>query len=154
MCPLCRVAQKADREYIWHFFDEGAGQGESIDTVRRACGFCGEHVEMLRRIEVDGMNSTLCDSLAGIVEDLDSLTPEARFRRAPCPACANRAQVLEANAPYLLDEFATSPGCREAFEGSPGLCFAHVEVVWEIVQAPGPSPDPRGAAQGGTFVAA
>jgi hypothetical protein len=30
-----------------------------IDTVRRACRFCGEHVEMLRRIEVDGMNSTL-----------------------------------------------------------------------------------------------
>jgi hypothetical protein len=22
MCPLCRVAHKADREYLWHFFEE------------------------------------------------------------------------------------------------------------------------------------
>ena len=136
MCPLCRVAHKADREYIWHFFDEGADQGESIDAVRRSCGFCAEHIEMLRRIEVDGMNSTLSlstmfvDTLAGIVEDLDALTPEAHFRRAPCPACANRQATLRTNARYLLDELATSSGHRQAFEGSPGLCFAHFELVW------------------------
>jgi hypothetical protein len=141
ICPLCRVAHKADREYIWHFFDEGVDQGESIDTVRRACGFCAEHVEMLRRIEVDGMNSTLSlstlfvDSMVGIVEDLDSLTPEARFRRGPCPACANRRQALQVNAQYLLDELATSPGHRKTFEDSPGLCFAHFELVWEVARA-------------------
>lgn len=129
MCPLCRVAHKSDREYIWHFFDEGADQGESIDAVRRARGFCDEHIEMLRRIEIEGMNSTLAistmfaDTFPGIVEDLDSLTPDAHFRRAPCPACANRDERLHANAQYLLDELATSPGHRETFEASPGLCF-------------------------------
>ena len=51
------------------------------------------------------MNSTLslstmfADSLAGIAEDLDSLTPEARFPRALCPACANREHALGANEP-------------------------------------------------------
>ena len=51
------------------------------------------------------MNSTLslspmfADSLAGIVEDLDSLTPEVRFPRALCPACGNREQALQANEP-------------------------------------------------------
>jgi hypothetical protein len=142
MCLLCRIAHKADREYIWHFFDEGADQGEPVETVRRACGFCAEHVEMLRRIEVDGMNSTIAlstmfaDTLAGVVEDLDSLTSEAGFHRAACPACANRQWALETNARYLLDELATSPGHREAFEASPGLCFAHFELAWTIARAP------------------
>jgi hypothetical protein len=27
MCPLCRVAHEADREYMWHFFDEAADRG-------------------------------------------------------------------------------------------------------------------------------
>jgi predicted dithiol-disulfide oxidoreductase (DUF899 family) len=48
MRPPCRVAHKADREYIWHLFDEGADQKESIERFRRACGFCGDRVEMLR----------------------------------------------------------------------------------------------------------
>jgi hypothetical protein len=140
MCPLCRVAHKADREYIWQFFDEGADQGESIEAVRRACGFCAEHIEMLRRIEMDGMSSTLAisvmfaDTFAGIVEDLEALKPDAHFRRAQCPACANRERRLRANAGYLLDELATSPGRREMFAASPGLCFAHFELVWDIAQ--------------------
>ncbi len=140
MCPLCRVAHKADREYIWHFFDEGSDQGEAIDEVRHACGFCDAHIEMLRRIEVDGMKSTLSlstmfvDTFAGIVQDLKSLGVGNRFRRAPCPACANRDELVRTNAQYLLDELATSPGHRETFEASPGLCFAHFELVWDAAK--------------------
>jgi hypothetical protein len=135
---MCRVAHKADREYIWHFFDAGADQGESIDEVRRACGFCQEHIQMLCRIATEGMNSTLAistmfaETFAGIVDDIESLTPRARFERAPCPACTNRDERLRANARYLLDELATSPGHRERFEASPGLCFGHFELVWKI----------------------
>jgi uncharacterized protein DUF6062 len=141
MCPLCRVAHKADREYIWHFFDVGADQGESIDAVRRAYGFCAEHIEMLRRIDMDAMKSTLAitlmlaDTLAGIVEDLDTITPDRPFRRDPCPACANRDQHLRANARYLVDELATAPRHRLTFEASPGLCFVHFELVWELAPA-------------------
>lgn len=137
ICPLCRVAHKADREFIWHFFDEGADQGEAIDTVRQACGFCAEHIEMLRRIELDGMRSTLAistmfaDTFSGIVADLDRLGPRDAFRRAPCPACANRDERLRANAQYLLADLATSPGHRDTFAHSPGLCFPHFELVWE-----------------------
>ena len=140
MCPLCRVAHKADREYIWHFFDEGADQGDSIDAVRRAFGFCAQHIEMLRRIEIEGLRSTLAistmftDTFDGIVADLDRLAAGGSFRRAPCPACANRDKLVAANGQYLLDELATSPGDREDFESSPGLCFAHFELVWELAQ--------------------
>lgn len=135
MCPLCRVAHKADREYIWHFFDEGADSGDAIDEVRAACGFCAEHIEMLRRIE-DGMKSTLAistmfaDTLQGIVADLDALAPDDEFHAAPCPACASRDEHLRANAGYLLAELAHSPAHRETFESSPGLCFPHFELVW------------------------
>src|SRR5581483_3430654 len=62
MCPLCRVAHKADREYNWHFFDEGADCDDQIDQVRAAYGFCSEHVEMLRRLEMEGLDSTLAIS--------------------------------------------------------------------------------------------
>ena len=138
MCPLCRVAHKADREYIWHFFDEGADRGESIDTVRHAFGFCAEHIEMLRRIEVDGMKSTLAistmfaDTFAGIVEDLESVRAGDDFRREPCPACANRDELPRVNAQYLLDDLATTPARRQTFEASPGLCFEHFELTWTV----------------------
>jgi hypothetical protein len=36
------------------------------------------------------------------------------------------------NELYLLDGLATSPGHREKFEASPGLCFAHFELVWDL----------------------
>jgi len=143
MCPLCRVAHKADREYIWHFYDERSNDMSVIEEVRRSRGFCAEHTEMLRRIDIEDMNSTLsistmfADTFAGIVEDLEALTPAGSFRREQCPACANRDQYLRANAGYLLGELATSPPTRETFESSPGLCFEHFELVWEAAQ-PGP----------------
>lgn len=91
MCLLCRVAHKADREYIWHLFDEGSDQQESIEAVRHACGFCDQHIEMLRRIETDGLKSTLAistmfsDVVAGIVEDLREHVRkhDDRFRHEP-----------------------------------------------------------------------
>ena len=138
MCPLCRVAHKADREYIWHFYDEGADQGESIDELRRSRGFCAQHTEMLRKIDVEAMKSTLAittmfaDLLAGICEDLESLGPGVVFERTACPACVNRHRLVRANARYLLDELASSPGHRETFARSPGLCFAHFELTWSV----------------------
>jgi hypothetical protein len=140
MCPLWRVVHKADREFMWHFFDEGVDQGDSIDAVRRAFGFCDEHIDMLRRIEMEGMKSTLAistmfaNTFAGIVQDLEALSPRGSFHRSPCPACANRDERVQANAKYLLDELATSPGHRERFETSPGLCFGHFELVWDAAQ--------------------
>jgi len=141
MCPLCRVAHKADREYIWHFFDEGSDRGETLDTVSRAYGFCAEHIEMLRRIEVDGMKSTLSisillsDVLAAIDTDLDRLNPTLEFQPAQCPACGNRDERLQANAKYLLDELATTPARKADYETSPGLCFDHFALVWDSAES-------------------
>ena len=90
---------------------------------------------------MDAMRSTLAistmfaDTFSGIVEDLESLSAGSSFRRMPCPACLNRDERVQVNARYLLDQLATSPGHRETFESSPGLCFAHFELVWNSAQA-------------------
>ena len=109
--------------------------------MRRAFGFCAVHIEMLRRIEMDGMKSTLAistmfaDTFAGIAQDLEGLSPADSLTPARCPACANREELVAANARYLLDVLATSPGHRETFEASPGLCFPHFGLVWETAPA-------------------
>jgi hypothetical protein len=142
MCPLCRVAHKADREYAWQFSDERSNDGAVVDQVSEAFGFCAEHVEMLRRIDMESMHSTLAistmfaDAFAGIAAELGRLTPDADFHRERCPACASRGAYLHKNAVYLLDLLATSHADRQSFEASPGLCFPHFEVVWELASAP------------------
>jgi hypothetical protein len=57
ICPLCRVAHKADREYVWHFYDERSNDMGGVDEVRRAVGFCAEHIEMLHRVDVKDMKT-------------------------------------------------------------------------------------------------
>ena len=143
MCPLCRVAHKADREYIWHFYDERSNDMDAIDGVRRAFGFCAEHIEMLRRIDVEDMKTTLsisvlfADTFAGIVDQLRQISPDAAFEPARCPACVSRDEYLDRNALYLLDMVATSRGYREEFESSPGLCFPHFTLVWQSARTRG-----------------
>lgn len=143
MCPLCRVAHKADREYIWQFYDERSNDGAVIDEVSRAYGFCAQHIEMLRRIDIEDMKSTLAIStmfagtFAGIVRQLDQLAPEDSLRSGACPACSSRDTYLRKNAAYLLDLLTTSPGHREAFTRSAGLCFPHFALTWELAPARG-----------------
>jgi uncharacterized protein DUF6062 len=141
ICPLCRVAHKADREYIWQFYDERSNDGAVIDQVSRAYGFCTDHIEMLRRIDVEDMKSTLAistmfaDAFAGIVSHLETLTPDQEFEPEPCPACAARSSYLEKNAGYLLDLLASGPAYRESFRSSGGLCFPHFELTWQKAQS-------------------
>jgi Family of unknown function (DUF6062) len=143
ICPLCRVAHKADREYIWHFYDERSNDMDAVDEVRRAFGFCAEHVEMLRRIDIEDMKTTLsisvllADVFAGVVEQLQALSPDEPFAPAQCPACASRDEYVRRNAEYLLDMMATTRGYRNTFESSPGMCFPHFKFAWQLARTRG-----------------
>jgi hypothetical protein len=143
MCPLCRVAHKADRESTWQFYDERSNDGAVIDEVSRAFGFCAEHIEMLRRIDIENMKSTLAistmfaETFAGIAEQLAALTPDAELQSDRCPACAARDTYLQKNAVYLLDMLASSPGHRQSFQASAGLCFPHFKLTWELARSHG-----------------
>ncbi len=140
LCPMCRVAHKADREYIWHLYDEGSNDMDVIEGVQRAFGFCDEHIEMLRRIDVEDMKTTLsigvllADIFAGIVDQLEGLSPDRAFEPEQCPACASREDYLHRNALYLLDMVATNSAYRKQFSASSGLCFPHFKLVWQLAR--------------------
>lgn len=92
MCPLCRVAHKADREYIWQFYDERSNDGAVIDQVSRAYGFCAEHIEMLRRIDLEDMKSTLAITF----ENSPGLCfPHFKLAWEHAPSAADRALLLD-----------------------------------------------------------
>jgi hypothetical protein len=134
-CPLCRVAHKAEREYLWYFFDEYSTHGEALDEVRAAQGFCAAHADALRRIEVDGLQSTLGisetyeDTLTGLLEQLDELGRGRAFHRAQCPACTRRDDEVRRNAGYLIALLREDARSAERFASSPGLCVDHFALA-------------------------
>jgi hypothetical protein len=137
MCPLCHVAHKLDREYMWHFFDAYSDSGRAIDELRASGGLCAEHAAQLRAIEVDGLSSTLgistvyLETLEGIARELDAVDPARDLPpRAACPACAYRDDGLARQATYLHAVLDESENARERFAGGPGLCLAHLRVAW------------------------
>jgi hypothetical protein len=143
MCPLCRVSHKADREFLWHFFEEYSGTEDGTAALRAARGFCREHGEALRALEVDGLGSTLGvseileEAFAGIVAELDALVPgtPSMAAAAPCPACANRERELAANARFLGELLEDDARSRERFRDSRGLCLPHFALAWESAGA-------------------
>jgi hypothetical protein len=136
MCPLCRVAHKADREYIWQFSEEGFGNEETMETLARAHGFCAEHAEMLRRIDVEmksmlGISTIYVELFADLVAELAALDIERPRQGGACPACASREAAVHKNARYLLAGLTEPAGpLAEKFSSSPGMCFPHFELVW------------------------
>jgi hypothetical protein len=140
MCPVCRVAQKVDAEYIWYFFDEYSGDASTLDGLRRARGFCAEHADGLRQLEVDGFKSTLgisttyLDTVDGLLGELEALRTTDAFTSEPCPACAYRSHEVESNARYLLEELDENERSRQRFADGPGLCMRHFEHVWSLAE--------------------
>jgi Family of unknown function (DUF6062) len=137
VCPLCRVAHKIDREYIWHFFEQGSMNDAGINAFAGARGFCAEHAEQLRRVEVDGLRSTLGISdlylatIERLREDLQRLGSDGRLADEPCPACLYRRQGVLKNARYLLEELTDNQAFRDQLAASSGVCIPHFELAWE-----------------------
>jgi hypothetical protein len=136
MCPLCRVAHKADREYIWQFSEPGFGNEETMQALARAHGFCAEHAEMLRRIDSEmksmlGVSTIYVELFADLAAELEGLELKQLCEAGACPACASRDAALHKNARYLLATLtATAGSLAEKFSTSPGMCFPHFQLVW------------------------
>lgn len=94
---------------MWAFFDNYSSDDRTLDRLRAGRGFCAEHAERLRRLEVEGLHSNLgisnvyLDMFKGLEETLDVLElDEDLGERGPCPACAYRDEEVENNARFLL----------------------------------------------------
>ncbi|HWK28955.1 MAG TPA: DUF6062 family protein [Solirubrobacter sp.] len=138
-CPLCRVAHKADREYLWNFFEENVHTDAGVTALRAGRGFCLAHGEALCRLEIDGFGSTLGITeiyevaFAGIVAELDALDGAASAQpAAPCPACVNRERELHANARHLVALLGEDPRSRARYRTTDGLCLPHFALVWPL----------------------
>jgi hypothetical protein len=136
ICPLCRVAHKADREYMWHFSEEGNANVDTMGALAQGRGFCAEHTEMLVRIDRQmqsmlGAATIYAELFQDLARDLEVIAQGQKREAAPCPACANRDVALRQNARYLLVLLdAPRSTIAERFPSSPGLCFPHFELVW------------------------
>ena len=140
MCPLCRVAQKLDREYIWYFSDEWSSEEWAIDAFAAARGFCAQHAEQLREVEVIGLASTVgisdlyLETAQRLIRDLEALEDDGWLEQAECPACEHRRQGVDEHAAFLFRALAESPEFRAAYEASPGVCVEHFQMLWDTSQ--------------------
>lgn len=136
VCPLCRASHKLDREYVWGFFDKWSMHETAVEEFARAGGFCAEHAEQYRRIEVDVMRSTIgiCDvylpTLERVCEALPTLADDGRLNRERCPACLYRETGLANNTRYLLSELVEDSDFRDQLARSSGLCLPHFQLAW------------------------
>jgi Family of unknown function (DUF6062) len=141
VCPLCRASHKLDREYIWDFFDKRSMQDSAVEEFARAGGFCAEHAEQYRRIEVDTMQSTMgiadvyVPTLERLCGALAALGDAGRLTCERCPACVYRDAGLANNAHYLLIELVEDSEFRDQLAASAGLCLPHFQLAWGISQA-------------------
>jgi hypothetical protein len=127
-----------DGEYMWAFFDEYSQSDATLDRLRRSRGFCDEHAERLKRLEVEGLKSNLgistvyLDTFQGLADQLRSLRPGSDLSQPEeCPACQYRDEEVERNARYLLEEITANSSSRQRFLDSNGLCFPHFQLTWE-----------------------
>jgi hypothetical protein len=138
VCPLCRVVYKVDGEYMWAFLNDYSHEDAVLDRLRRSRGFCAAHAGRLRRLEVEGLGSNLgisgvyLDTLRGLQEELEGRALAAELPQPnKCPACQYRDEEVERNARYLIEEIISNLRSRELFLTGNGICFPHLQLVWE-----------------------
>jgi ATPase family associated with various cellular activities (AAA)/Family of unknown function (DUF6062) len=56
------------------------------------------------------------------------------INRAPPKTQAALLEAMQGRQVTTDEHLATNPGFREKFDASPGLCFAHFELVWNLAQ--------------------
>jgi ATPase family associated with various cellular activities (AAA)/Family of unknown function (DUF6062) len=56
------------------------------------------------------------------------------INRAPPKTQAALLEAMQERQVTTDEHLATNPGFREKFDASPGLCFAHFELVWNLAQ--------------------
>jgi hypothetical protein len=106
---------------MWHFFDEGSSNEDVLDEVRAAQGFCAQHADQLKRIEVDDTRSTVGISevyaytLEGLLADMQAggnvLALPSQAERHRWPARRARAVAPASDGGQSAVNFEACPAC-------------------------------------------
>lgn len=157
-CPVCRMVDRAVRQYVDVFFYENITNVERRAEVRAARGYCSVHGALLGgHSRMLGTAIIQHDVINDVLRELNRSLPKtdpapARPSRKPaalddlaaaplrnamlsavkprhmCPLCAYEHDT-ERNLLRTLVNDIHEPEMRAAFERSSGLCLPHVQVA-------------------------
>lgn len=96
-------------------FDDYSSDDKTLDRLHEARGFCAEHAERLRRLEVEGLYSDLgisnvyLGTLQGLEEALDSLDPSENQVSRPAAVKPRPSTLTPSNSDVYVA--LRQPGC-------------------------------------------
>lgn len=147
-CPLCRLADKAERTFIESLNYERVLDLKTRDHLKASRGLCRRHGEMWRQVQGSALGiaivyrisvlDLLRDS-AGAAEKVSSGGLLRRRDRAadlaqalsaaePCPACVVGEQTLSRYGAVLLRDV-PDPALQRHLVACGGLCLPHLRDV-------------------------
>ncbi|MCS6849076.1 MAG: DUF6062 family protein [Anaerolineae bacterium] len=153
-CPICRLVDRAVRQYVDVFFYESVTNVERRAEIREARGYCSVHGALLAgHARMLGIAIIQHDVINDVLREVNRILPEARAQRRPldqltgapmrrailgavkpkraCPLCEyerdQEGMLLHALAGEIQDE-----AMHHAFARSSGLCLPHLQALLQL----------------------
>lgn len=153
-CPICRLVDRAVRQYVDVFFYENVTNVERRAEIREARGYCSVHGALLAgHARMLGVAIIQHDVINDVLREVNRVLPETHAQRRPldhligapmrravldavkpkriCPLCEyERDQegiLLRTLADEIYDE-----AMRQAFARSSGLCLPHLHTLLQL----------------------
>ncbi|MCS7055513.1 MAG: DUF6062 family protein [Thermoflexales bacterium] len=150
-CPICRLVDRAVRQYVDVFFYENITNVERRAEIRAARGYCSAHGALLAgHARMLGVAIVQHDVINDVLREMNRLLPEAHARRLWLIGASLRRAVLDAIRPkricplceyerdqervllHALTDAIHDELLRRAFAGSSGLCLPHVQILLQM----------------------
>jgi hypothetical protein len=145
-CPLCRLAQKAERAYVDSVNYERVLDLNTRDALKASRGMCRRHTRMWEDVQGAALGLAIVYriSVLDLLRDTepDDSRGSSLFRRqakaeataaaldatAGCPACEVERGAVHRFGTLLLQDI-EDPEVQAALEASGGLCLPHLRAV-------------------------
>ncbi|BCX02152.1 MAG: hypothetical protein KatS3mg053_0090 [Candidatus Roseilinea sp.] len=153
-CPICRLVDRAVRQYVDVFFYESVTNVERRAEIREARGYCSVHGALLAgHARMLGVAIIQHDVINDVLREVNRALPETPTKRRRLEDWVNapmRRAVLDAVRPkrmcplceyerdqegMLLRTLAQEiheDAMRAAFERSSGLCLPHLQTLLQL----------------------
>lgn len=153
-CPVCRLVDRAVRQYVDVFFYENITNVERRAEIREARGYCSAHGALLAgHARMLGVAIIQHDVINDVLREVNRLLPETEAQGSPLDRLIGapmRRAILDAIKPKrvcplceyernqehaLLHTLVTTihdDALRSAFARSSGLCLPHVQVLLQL----------------------